>query len=122
MSQVLNELIIKATSLDVDQGGWLLEASVLSAAIYDAVLRDPDELDPVGGRRFRPTVEQFLRFLDREKLFVDWRSGWDRIVEKSLIDWERNQARATVRQRTEAAVDQLRRMGYEVTSPALPKD
>ena len=44
---MLNELIIKATSLDVDQGGWLLEASVLSAAIYDAVLRDPDELDNV---------------------------------------------------------------------------
>lgn len=72
---------------------------------------------PMGGRRFRPTVEEFLRFLDREKLFLDWRSGWDTIVEESLVDWERNQARATVRQHTEAAVGQLRNMGYEVTAP-----
>lgn len=77
---------------------------------------------PVGGRRFRPTVEEFLRFLNREKLFVDWRSGWDQRVERSLIDWERNQARATVRQHTEAAVSQLRHMGYLVTSPELPKE
>ena len=50
---------------------------------------------PVGGRRFRPTVEEFLRFLNREKLFVDWRSGWKGHVEESLVDWERNQTRAT---------------------------
>ena len=74
---------------------------------------------PVGGRRFRPTVEEFLRFLDRERLFVDWRSGWGEIVKMSLIEWERNQARATVRQHPDAAIDQLRRMGYEVIPPPL---
>lgn len=72
---------------------------------------------PVGGRRFRPTVEEFLRFLDREELFVDWQEGWARIVEESLSEWERNQALATVRQHTEAAVV-LRRMGYGITPPA----
>lgn len=76
---------------------------------------------PVGGRRFRPTVEEFLRFLDREQLFSDWRSGWGEIVQMSLIDWEWNQARATVRQHPEAATDQLRRMGYEILSPPLPE-
>ena len=72
---------------------------------------------PVGGRRFRPTVEELLKFLDREKLFVDWRPGWNGIIEESLKDWEQNQARATVRRQTDAAVDQLRAMGYEVSPP-----
>ena len=72
---------------------------------------------PVGGRRFRPTVEELLKFLDREELFVDWLPGWNQLVEQSLEQWEWNQARATVRQHTEAAVGQLRDMGYEVTPP-----
>ncbi len=72
---------------------------------------------PVGGRRFRPTVEELLQFLNREKLFVDWLPGWNQLVERSLKEWERNQARATVRQHTEAAVGQLRDMDYEVTPP-----
>ncbi len=72
---------------------------------------------PVGGRRFRPTVEELLRFLNRENLFVNWLPGWDVLIEESLEDWEWNQARATVRQHTDAAVDQLRAMGYEVTPP-----
>ena len=75
---------------------------------------------PVGGRRFRATVEEFLKFLDREKLFVDWQNGWGMIVERSLIESERNQARATVRQHIGPALEQLRCMGYEVTSPPLP--
>ena len=73
---------------------------------------------PVGGRRFRPTVEEFLKFLDREELFVDWQEGWATIVDASLSEWERNQAQATVRQHTDAAVAQLRRMGYGVTPPS----
>lgn len=72
---------------------------------------------PVGGRRFRPTVEELLKFLDREKLFVDWKPGWSHQVEESLQDWEQKQARATVRRHTDAAVYQLRDMGYEVSPP-----
>ena len=72
---------------------------------------------PVGGRRFRPTVEELLRFLNREKLFVDWLHRWDGLVEESLEEWEMNQARATVRQHTGAAIKQLREMGYKVTPP-----
>ena len=72
---------------------------------------------PVGTRRFRPTVEEFLEFLHREKLFVDWRAGWNRIVEDSLSEWERNQTRAAVRQHTDAAVVQLQSMGYVITPP-----
>lgn len=70
---------------------------------------------PVGGRRFRPTVEELLKFLDREELFVDWLPGWDELIDRSLEDWEMNQARATVRQHTGAAIAQLQTMGYEIT-------
>ena len=72
---------------------------------------------PVGGRRFRPTVEELLLFLDRERLFTNWLPGWNRIVEQSLTDWNLRQARATVRRHTETAVDQLQHMGYKITPP-----
>ena len=69
----------------------------------------------MGGRRFRPTVEELLKFLNREKLFVDWLPGWEEVVDRSLEEWEWNQARATVRQHTEAAIAQLPAMGFEIT-------
>ena len=46
-NQVLNQLIIEATSIDVGKGQWLLEASALSEAIYEAVLGDPHELENI---------------------------------------------------------------------------
>ncbi len=71
---------------------------------------------PVGGRRFRPTVEEFLGFLDREKLFTDWRPGWNAILNESLDAWNRRQAQATVRNNPEAAIEQLKKMGYQVAA------
>lgn len=73
---------------------------------------------PVGGHRFRPTVEEFLLFLDREHLFSDWSNrGWRQVVEESLSDWEERQARATVRRYQHAAVDELTRLGFVVERP-----
>ncbi len=74
---------------------------------------------PVGGRRFRPTVEEFLRFLNGEKIYVDWQDGWEEIVQKSFAVWEQVQARATVREHAEAAVQQLRSMGYQIIPPTI---
>ena len=72
---------------------------------------------PVGGRRFRPTIEELLLFLDREQLFNDWIStNWKAVVEASLAEWERRQVHATVARNPEIAADQLRSMGYEVKS------
>ncbi len=70
---------------------------------------------PVGGRRFRPTVEELLEFLNREKLFTDWRQGWDVILDQSLETWNKRQAQATVRNNPEVAIEQLGRMDYQVT-------
>ncbi len=73
---------------------------------------------PMGGRRFRPTLEDFLLFLDREGLFTDWVDpSWRSVVEESLGDFEQRQARATVRRHRDAAVAELRRLGYQVVAP-----
>ena len=69
---------------------------------------------PVGGRRFRPTVEDFFRFLDREKLFTDWKPGWDKIVDASLDEWHARQTRAAVRNDPQSAIQQLSAMGYKL--------
>ena len=71
---------------------------------------------PVGGRRFRPTVEELLSFLDREKIFTNWQPGWSDVLEESLAAWNKRQTQATVRNDPEAAIEQLERMGYQVAA------
>ncbi len=71
---------------------------------------------PVGGRRFRPTVEELLSFLDRENLFTDWLPGWRKVLAESLGDWNKRQTQATVRNNPEAAIEQLEKMGYEIVA------
>ena len=73
---------------------------------------------PVGGRRFRPTLEEFLLFLDRENLFDNWKAGWRLKVLDSLDVWERRQAAATARQFPDEAVGALDALGYSVTAPS----
>ena len=70
---------------------------------------------PVGGKRFRPTLEDFLLFLDREGIFANWKPGWRTEVIESLAEWDRSQARATVRRYPEEAITQLEDLGHVVT-------
>lgn len=73
---------------------------------------------PVGGKRFRPTVEDLLLFLDREGLFRNWADdNWRDVVQRSLAEWDRRQARATARRFPEDSASQLRAMGYDVRPP-----
>ena len=73
---------------------------------------------PVGGRRFRPTLEEFLLFLDRERLFDNWKAGWKPKVLDSLEVWERRQARTTARQFPDEAIGALDALGYSVIAPS----
>ena len=73
---------------------------------------------PAGGRRFRPTLEEFLLFLDRENLFNDWKDGWKPKLIQSLEVWERRQARATARQFPQEAAGALEALGYGLTAPS----
>lgn len=68
---------------------------------------------PVGGTRFRPCLEDVL-----EHLIVEFRispvPGALAALEEGRRTWRERQLRATIRDRPDLAVDQLRRMGYAV--------
>lgn len=72
---------------------------------------------PLGDRRFRPSLEDFIEFLVQERLVTDLHPGWRKVLEESRGDWIGRQVRAAVRRHPETAVQQLERMGYEVTHP-----
>lgn len=72
---------------------------------------------PLGDRRFRPSLEDFIEFLVQESLIADLHPGWQAALEASRGDWLSRQARAAVRRRPHDAVTQLRKMGYRVEEP-----
>lgn len=65
---------------------------------------------PVGGRRYRPTLEDVVEFLGSEGL-ADMKAGWQERVEESREAFQRRQLRAAVRRDPEAAVALLRDIG-----------
>ncbi|GAA0258700.1 hypothetical protein [Cryptosporangium japonicum] len=83
---------------------------------YTALLgrkRDLPKLHfPVGGRRFRPTVEDVIEFLVVEKL-VEASDGWQDVVEASRADFQRRQLRAAIRRFPDVAAEALRDFGPE---------
>ncbi|MDE0268936.1 MAG: hypothetical protein OXI96_07870 [Acidimicrobiaceae bacterium] len=67
---------------------------------------------PVGGQQFRPTFEDFLLFLEREKLYTNFKQGWKTAVLASLQEWKHAQAASTVRHYPHTAAETLTRLGY----------
>ncbi len=61
---------------------------------------------PVGGRRYRPILEDVIEFLVLEDL-ADARSDWREVIQEARDEWERRQLRAAVRRDPEAALAQL---------------
>lgn len=57
---------------------------------------------PVGGRRFRPTLEDVIEFLVLEDL-VDHRSGWQSAIDAGRARWEERQLRAAIRRNPDVA-------------------
>ncbi|MCY4371261.1 MAG: hypothetical protein OXF41_17980 [bacterium] len=72
---------------------------------------------PVGGQQFRPTLEDFLLFLNREKLYTDFKPNWKPEVMRSLREWQDRQAAATVKKYPELSASVLKKLGY-VISPS----
>lgn len=87
---------------------------------YAAAGRPPKDLMklhlPVGGRRFRPTIEDFVELLVDEKLARP-KDGWRGVIAAGRSDWEERQLRAAVRRNPAPAVEQLVAMGYRVDAP-----
>ncbi len=72
---------------------------------------------PVGGRRFRPSIEDVIEFLWTERLIAGMHPGWEDVLTRHRSDWLALQLRAAVRSDPSTAVSQLEAMGYVVASP-----
>ena len=73
---------------------------------------------PVGAQRFRPTLEDFLLFLNRERLYTDFKPNWKPTVLRSLQEWRARQAAASVQTFPHVAAGVLTKLGYTVDPPA----
>jgi hypothetical protein len=71
---------------------------------------------PMGGDRFRPSLEDVVEFLIRDCGFpgVD---GWKAVVQRGRAKWRRIQTRVAVRDSPAEAVAALEAMGYVVQPP-----
>ena len=72
---------------------------------------------PVGGRRFRPSLEDFLYFVIRECGFRG-RPDWEGRLLQSREEWLDKQLRAAVRDHPAEAAEALRELGYNVEPPS----
>ena len=73
---------------------------------------------PVGGKRFRPTLEDLVEFMVTEEM-VEPRSGWEHVVKDHRAHWEAIQVKAAVRRNQEDAADALREAGWDVAPPSF---
>ncbi|WP_295627423.1 hypothetical protein [uncultured Corynebacterium sp.] len=72
---------------------------------------------PVGGHRFRPSLEDFLYFVIDECGFRG-RAGWENTLLESRESWLDKQCSAATRDAPDVAAEALRDLGYEVTPPS----
>lgn len=71
---------------------------------------------PVGGHRFRPSLEDFLYFVVEECGFRALH-GWESHLLESREEWFDIQLASSVRDNPEVAADALRTLGYAVDTP-----
>gem|GEM_PF-766457 len=71
---------------------------------------------PVGGRRFRPALEDLLECLIVEDLVAP-KNDWETTLNQSRDRYRRKQAAAVVRRDPTCAVEELERLGYQVSPP-----
>ncbi|WPF65659.1 hypothetical protein [Corynebacterium sp. 22KM0430] len=98
-------------------GTWLSPALMINRPNQEARQGKLEALHiPVGGHRFRPSVEEFLYFLIHECGF-EGRSGWRDILADSRARWLRIQLGAAVRDDPREAAHILSDLGYAVIPP-----
>lgn len=71
---------------------------------------------PLGGPRFRPSLEDVVEILVRE-FGLDTNRGWQAAVTAGRAQWREKQLRAAVRDDPRTAADTLAHLGYAVTWP-----
>lgn len=96
-----------------------------TSAHWDVVSRLGDDLPlskmhlpvgPVGGKRFRPSLEDVIEFLIVEGL-VESRDGWRDALEKTRRPFQELQLRAAVREYPQVAAEALQNQGWTVVAP-----
>jgi len=65
---------------------------------------------PMGGRRYRPSLEDVIEFLVVERL-VDARDGWQTVLVREREAFRRLQLRAAIRRDPETAMSALKNLG-----------
>lgn len=73
---------------------------------------------PVGGRRFRPCLEDIIEFCILERL-VTPRDGWRGALNNSRDEYHERQLRAAVHRNPAAAAEALRRDGWQAITPDI---
>ena len=71
---------------------------------------------PVGGKRFRPSLEDVIEFIVAEEMCVP-RPDWQATLEGHRRQWQTIQLKAAVRRDPQAAADVLRESGWSVSAP-----
>lgn len=71
---------------------------------------------PVGGHRFRPSLEDFLYFVIKECGFVGL-NAWENALLERRDKWFDIQLRAAVSDNPSIAAEELKSLGYKIESP-----
>ena len=70
---------------------------------------------PVGGRRFRPCLEDIIEFCIVEKLVEPQRKNWKEVLDDHRDEFYRKQLKTVVRRDPQAAISVLRQKGFRVS-------
>lgn len=71
---------------------------------------------PVGGKRYRPTLEDMIEFVVTEEMATP-RDGWQEVLVEHRHRWELIQLKAAVRRHPEDAAQALQAEGWSVNAP-----
>lgn len=74
---------------------------------------------PIGGPRFRPTLEDVLEVL-QDEFRLDTGPGWSDARDEARREWRKTQVAAAVRDASETAAETLRSLGYTVDGSPQP--
>lgn len=72
---------------------------------------------PAGGRRFRPTMEDFVEFLLVEGFVTPTVRTWRDVLRPKREEWDELQAKAAARRHAHPVAEALRDLGWTVTPP-----
>jgi len=75
---------------------------------------------PVGGRRFRPTLEDVIEFLIIEELARP-RDGWEKVIQRHRQRWSERQVKAVVRRDPISAIAALTDAGWTISRKDPPQ-